>query len=290
MSPPPPRSASEGAAKVGQLLGNLRRARGISGHELARHTGLSQSKVSRIETGSARPSVHEIEAIAKVLGLQPGESQALLKMTEEAYVGVRDWRTAGTAFGVQDKVGNYEQTATTVRILQTAIIPGLLQTPDYTRALLIAYLEFPNSEFLNIAAVVAKRMERQKILRDEGKTIWIVLLESILYFQLCPPSVMLTQIEALREYSRLENVKIRIVRQMSKLPIPVPHPVEIFDDTAYTIDLTNTAVFTDGASEVQFYIKVFEAYFEAGTEDIDPILDKAYKRFSRHLPGPWSNG
>jgi transcriptional regulator with XRE-family HTH domain len=275
---------SHASHDIGARLAMLRRRSGMSGNDVAAATKMSQSRISRIETGVTTPSVRDVHAIAKALELPREEIAALQDILDRIYGKVRDWRATGGRLGaLQDDVGHYEQAAEIIKLLQTTVVPGLLQTAEYTRSILGVYENFDHAEPINVATAVAKRLVRQQILYDRNKTVFVVFLESVLHYRLCSPPVMLAQIDRIREVSRLENVKIRIVPMMQLLPIVAPHPVEIFDDSILTIDLATTALFADGASDLDFYTQLFDAYFEVATEDIDPILNRAYRRFAKLL-------
>lgn len=264
---------------LGRRLARLRRSAGISGQELAERTGMSQSKISRIETGVTTPSMSDIEVIAAKLEISPGDLDGLRSMLG---AGLQDWRADGSRFrSLQQDIAQYEQPATTIRMLQTLIVPGLLQTAEYARAVLSAYERLGQTDNVQISNAIVKRMERQRIFDDPAKRIRIVFLESVLHYRLCSPSVMLAQIERLLQVSLLPNVSMRIVPLMAELPAALPHPVEIFDDTALTIDLATTALFSDARNDLEFYSRVFELYFEAGTENVGDVLTEAYQRFAK---------
>jgi DNA-binding XRE family transcriptional regulator len=65
-------------ARLGDRLRHLRRGTGLTGHQLGRRVGKSQSRISQIETGRVTPSVAEVEGIAVALGLAPDEIDALV--------------------------------------------------------------------------------------------------------------------------------------------------------------------------------------------------------------------
>jgi hypothetical protein len=92
---------------------------------------------------------------------------------------------------------------------------------------------------------------------------------------------MLAQIERISEIAQLENVTVGIVPFLSRLPIPIIHPVQIFDESTTMIELANTSLFAHGSSDVRFYSELFEAYFGVAVTEIDAILERAAKQVAR---------
>ncbi|MBI3973222.1 MAG: helix-turn-helix domain-containing protein [Chloroflexi bacterium] len=71
------RDASLARARLGDRLRVLRRAAGLSGRQLGVQTGMSQSRISEIETGRRAASVAEVERLSRALGAAPDEVAAL---------------------------------------------------------------------------------------------------------------------------------------------------------------------------------------------------------------------
>src|ERR1051326_528746 len=80
-----------------RLAGELRRLRdlsGLSGRELARRMGTSQSKGSRIESGTTAPSLPEVTAWASAIGVSTEVHDSLVVLAEAASTEVQSWRDA----------------------------------------------------------------------------------------------------------------------------------------------------------------------------------------------------
>jgi hypothetical protein len=101
----------------------------------------------------------------------------------------------------------YERRATVMRIYEALIVPGLLQTEEYARALLTA-----GQVVKDVDAAVAARMKRQAVLtREDPPLLWALLNQSILDQPVGGPEVMRAQLARLLEVSGLPNVVIRVV-------------------------------------------------------------------------------
>ncbi|MEW2353657.1 helix-turn-helix transcriptional regulator [Spirillospora sp. NPDC029432] len=100
----------------------------------------------------------------------------------------------------------YEQRASIIKIYEALVVPGLLQTESYARALLSA----------NPSSLVDKqadlRMGRQAILTKEGApNLWVILSQNVLEWPVGGDAVMRGQLGRLLELSQLPNVVIRVL-------------------------------------------------------------------------------
>jgi transcriptional regulator with XRE-family HTH domain len=105
----------------------------------------------------------------------------------------------------------YETEATALYVFEHSLVPGLLQTPDYARAVLATR---PNTTEAEIDNLVAARLARQAILtRDDppAPLLWALIDEGVLYRPVAPAEVMDGQLMYLVEMSRRPNVTIQVV-------------------------------------------------------------------------------
>ncbi len=90
------------------------------------------------------------------------------------------------------------------------MIPGLLQTADYTRALIRAKLPLANDE--EVQRRVEARIERQKILtRDSPPVLWAIIDEAALHREIGGAEVMTAQLKRILEVNRRPNVTIQVL-------------------------------------------------------------------------------
>ncbi len=105
----------------------------------------------------------------------------------------------------------YEAEATALYVFQHSLIPGLLQTPDYARAVLATR---PNTTEDELDNLVAARLARQAILtRDDppAPLLWALIDEGALHRPVAPAEVMHDQLMDLVRMSRLPNITIQVV-------------------------------------------------------------------------------
>ncbi len=143
------------AAFLGAELRRARLAAGIKSQDkLAQMLGYDRSVIAKAETGERPPSEEVMKALVKALGLD----QVVTRLASLAR------RSTGIPAWFLDWVA-IEREAVTLHTWQPALIPGLLQTPEYARAILASWRLDTDGD---IEAKLAARIDRQAILdRDD---------------------------------------------------------------------------------------------------------------------------
>jgi transcriptional regulator with XRE-family HTH domain len=214
-----------------QLAAELRKARdlaGISGRELAHQVGISQSKVSRIESGTALPSWPEVTAWADATAASQDARELLGSLTEAAFTEVHTWHAIlRSQTHLQDDVQELENGARLVRTFQHSVVPGLLQTAEYARRV-FTLLQPPYAE-PDIPAVLAARMDRQTALFEEGRRFEFLITEAALRWRPGPPRLLLAQLDRITSLSTLENLSIGLIPQAVEAVTNTSHSFVILD-------------------------------------------------------------
>jgi transcriptional regulator with XRE-family HTH domain len=105
----------------------------------------------------------------------------------------------------------YEAEATALYVFEHSLVPGLLQTPEYARAVLATR---PNTVEDEIDNLVAARLARQDVLtRDEppAPLLWALIDEGVLHRPVAPAEVMYDQLAWLRQMSQRPNVTVQVL-------------------------------------------------------------------------------
>jgi transcriptional regulator with XRE-family HTH domain len=202
---------ADSAAMRRRLRIELRRSRnaaGLTQRHVADALEWSPSKVIRIESGQVGVSVTDLRALADLYRVNDperlGELETLARGSRrQPFADYRDVLSADTI-----KFFGLEASASLIRHVQPLVVPGLLQTEDYTRALLHAY----GIEAKAIDRVVESRRERQELFdRAEPPQVFTILDEAVLRRQVGGPTMMNRQLQHLLSLADRPQVTIQIV-------------------------------------------------------------------------------
>jgi transcriptional regulator with XRE-family HTH domain len=244
-----------------QLCGELRRLReqaGLSGRELAARMGISQSKVSRIESGTAVPSIPEVSKWAQETGAAGRTEEGLRILAEAAYTEVRSWHDAMREHGhLQNSIRELEDSTVLKLTYEPSVVPGLLQTAEYARRVFEMFQ--PPYDPRDIPGIVAARLERQTALFDQGRRFEFLITEAALRFQPGPPGMMAAQLDRIVSLSTLENVSVGLIPAGAQAHTHVPHGFNIFEpaaggqDALVRIETVHAMLTVSGSGPVALY-------------------------------------
>ncbi|MFJ8632680.1 helix-turn-helix domain-containing protein [Streptomyces sp. NPDC093568] len=198
---------------VGVQLAGIREDLGLSQDQAARSVGFSPAKLSRIEAGKGRrpPTEADVRALLDQYRADEYEASVLLQLLRRA--GEPGWwqrydkRLMPEWF---DRLVGLQEAATAIRTFELQYVPGLLQTEDYTRAVVRRGL--PNAPAREVQRRVELRMRRRELLhRPDAPQLWAIVDESVLLRVLGSREVMRAQLEHLVEMAQRPHVTVQIV-------------------------------------------------------------------------------
>ncbi|MFJ9543002.1 Scr1 family TA system antitoxin-like transcriptional regulator [Streptomyces sp. NPDC101225] len=197
-------------------LKKAREAAELTQQEVADTFGWSPSKVIRIENGKIGVSVTDTMALASRYSIAAEEQQELVDLARAArqpswYAPYKEVMTPALEAYIA-----YEESATIVRNYERNVVPGLLQTEEYARALLQSLQEDDNADTTgtsqrHLELRVDLRMKRQKALESQDAQFFFILDEAVLRRVVGSETVMRQQHETLLRLSGLPNVTILYV-------------------------------------------------------------------------------
>jgi transcriptional regulator with XRE-family HTH domain len=197
-------AAGENPLKVfGAMLAYYRNRVGMTPEQLGARVYLSGSQIRKVEAGTRTPS----EELAKACETIPelGCNGALTELYEILAVHLKRRVYPGWFAGWPDKEGQ----ARRLRSFEPLVVPGLLQTEAYARAILSTRMGATREE---LDEAVAGRMERQRILeREHPPELWVILDEAVLRRPVGGPEVMREQLVCLAGAGQRPNVAIQVV-------------------------------------------------------------------------------
>jgi transcriptional regulator with XRE-family HTH domain len=205
---PPAGSPTIRRRELGALLRALRTERGWTAEQVVGQLGLgmSTSKLSRLETGHRGASARDINQLCDLYEVDGDQRQRMLGLAREGKQRAW-WQPLGLPYSTY--VG-MEAEAASISDYGLGIIPGLLQTPEYARAIVRATL--PDLEPEAVEQRVQGRMTRQQLLfLSDGPRFEAVVDESVLHRVVGSPAIMRSQLERLLELSELPSVTLRVI-------------------------------------------------------------------------------
>jgi transcriptional regulator with XRE-family HTH domain len=256
------RSPAGRRRRLGAELRRLREDAGLTIDKVAEALDCSQSKVSRIETGQVGATPRDVRDMLALYRVTETQREALVQIAREARE--RGWwqKFVDVPDGVPAFVG-LEAAARSIDIYMSLVVPALLQTSDYTRAVIRAVRpDLPDRE---IDRRVELRMSRQPLLEQEDPpTLRALLDESLLRRPVGGDAVMRAQLHKLVEAAALPNVTIQVLPGSTGAHAGMDGPFTIFGFPAsakldvVVLDSAADVVYLEGPDDLRRYRRVFE--------------------------------
>lgn len=195
--------------ELGDELRTLRVGANCSLREAGRHIDASASKLSRIETGNIGAGTEDVAALLVVYGVTGPKRRELLDLAREAER--RGWwqrdrpdfperqRTLVTLESRADRIVNFE----------TVVVPGLLQTTEYTRAVIADGGDVPSTE---VDPRVETRSRRSAVLYGRNPPQLLAIIdEPVLHRPVGGCNVLNRQLWHLLHAAARPNISVRVV-------------------------------------------------------------------------------
>ncbi|MEU6279219.1 helix-turn-helix transcriptional regulator [Streptomyces sp. NPDC047028] len=252
--------------KLGAELRALRTGAGLTSGDAARLVGWHQSKVSRIETGASGVKPADVRLLLDTYGVDDGQLRELLlglAGSEHASARHRWWHAyRGILPPAYRDFISLESQASGMRTLETTVVPGLLQTPEYARAVTRSAVEGLDEERLD--ALVEVRLARQDVLRsDPPLRLSAVLDEAVLRREVGGPEVMARQLRRLAEAARLPQVRLQVLPFATGAHVGLTGPFVIFsfpstsDLDVVVLDQLTSSLYLERKEDLQAYAEAF---------------------------------
>jgi transcriptional regulator with XRE-family HTH domain len=197
--------------RLGEELRRLRDLAGLTSGEAARRAGWHQSKVSRIETGRSSVRAEDVTVLLDVYAVRDRDLRDLLATLAGGGYQRGWWHDFRDVLPVEYRdFITLETGASRARSMENSVVPGLLQTPAYARALTRDVL--PQSPQREVDALVDVRIARQAVLRqDPPLELWAILDEAVLRREVGGPEVMTEQLSRLEEAALLPQIRLQVL-------------------------------------------------------------------------------
>jgi transcriptional regulator with XRE-family HTH domain len=196
---------------LGSELRKLRFRAGITMEDAAEHVSRTDSTLSRLETGKSLVPVKVLVKLLNLYGASDAERDTLLAVATEARKPGW-WHTYTDVLAPDfDVYIGLESAANALWIYEPEVIPGIMQTEGYMRAL--AYAEPIQPPEHAIEGRVEVRLKRQERFTtgQQAPALWVILNEAALHREVGGRKTMCTQLDHLLELSRLSNTTLQVL-------------------------------------------------------------------------------
>jgi transcriptional regulator with XRE-family HTH domain len=269
----------EARRALGHRLRELRQQADLTGRQLAEALSWPASKVSKLENGRQTPTDEDIRGWTNVTD-SAGEAEALLASLNTLEVQHAEWqRQLRTGLRPhQEALAELDASTRLFRAFEPTFTPGLLQTAEYARARFaqsVTVFKVRN----DINEAVRARVQRQEMLYRPDKRFHFVLTEATLRYRLCPPEVMLGQLDRLVSFSALPNVRLGIIGFETAYVIGPAHGFWLLDNDRVMVETFSAELNLAQPQEVELYSGIFEAlagvasYGRAARSIITRVID-----------------
>lgn len=263
-SPPANSSSSVQAARqrLADQLREIREGAGLTGRQLAELAGWhGVSKVSKIEHAARPISAEDLRTWCQVCGVSSQRTEDLLaerRAVAGMWVTYKQLHRSGLKKAQESVRADYERERLH-RSYQTKVIPGLLQTPEYTTEALRGVREEQAIEIDDIEAAVAERMDRQNVLRRPGKRFLFVVEETVLWYRPFFRDVHAGQLRHLLSAMRLPSVSFGVIPMAAERHGMRPkESFDITDDRQVNVELVSGYFTITQPAEVTLYLRAWE--------------------------------
>ena len=265
-------------------LRELRAKTGLSGSRAAREAGISQSRISRIESGVFLPTEDEVTKLAELYRAPATVRRRLVRAVQDLRADEAPARVVMQrgAWRLQRRIANIEENAADISSFSATIVPGLLQTADYARAV------FADGGDLSPAQqdrAVAERVARSAIIEAGQRDITAIMAEGALRWQAGNADIMTEQLQRLARIATAGRVRVGVIPRTQPFNVSALHGFSMYDRRVVVIGTRSATAFITDPKDVDDYRKLFDelaavaSFGEAAASIISAIADE-YRRLS----------
>ena len=246
--------------------------------EAAALSGLTQPRISALEHGRGRPlDAAAASAYAAALGAPPALTRELVEASQVKAAAHAVPRTVilRNATVIQERIRDYVAAAEQVLTWSTDLIPGELQTPDWTRAMLAGEGEGdPGEEWWTA------RRDRVKLLGEPGRRWRYLLSEGALAWKLHDRTVANAQLRHLVALSRRPNVEIGVADLARPKRMVAAYGFHLYDPAAVEIPTDVGSSFRTDPDELEYFRRRYDMLHGECLHDDDAraLIEKIARR------------
>ncbi|WP_433232138.1 helix-turn-helix domain-containing protein [Actinomadura formosensis] len=277
-------------------LRKLREERGMMADELAKRIHYSRMKISRLENAHGRPDVADVITILNTLEIPDQKWKEIVTLAHAAATKGW-WDRYGDAMGARQRLyADVESGAATIREYNNTTIPGLLQTAEYSSAL-VKLKRAEGALGFSPSKMTEARERRQAVILDPEGPVYDLILDEVVLRRISVPIEIMaaqlhllitrvtsqpqTNVRVLPVDAYMEGVAVpRSAFSLYTFPDPADPPMVIVDAPSHDLAYTEP-------DDVDQHVKRYELLSEAvlSSEDSLKCLAEAADRLSRRATG-----
>ncbi len=266
------------ARQLARELRRLREAAQLTGEAAAAQLGWSSAKVSRLETARTPITVADLRKLLDLYGAGDTDADRLVDLARtsrergwwESYVGEAPSEYA-TYLGL-------EAEASSISSFSAVLVPGLLQTEDYARAMISSLLLMPPREVERLVQVRQIRQERIYRADKVPLTLHTILDESVLRRKIGGPDVLRDQLKHLASaVAESRNVELQVLPYSAGAHPAINGTFTILsfprtgDSEIVTLEHLDSHLFIEGEKAVYRYTLVFNELITKALDSVDSL-------------------
>ena len=193
--------------ELGKRLRQLREERGLTITDIAKDLMVSATKISRLETGTRPPNPRDVRDLCRYYGLDDAAADELMGLARGAREEV--WWTQYEDLKLDPYLG-LEQEAFAITSYTTYYLPALLQTEEYTRAIIkdIAPKMEPD---IYEQRVEARKIRQQVLVKEKPPRYRVLLDEAVLHRDIGGRAVMVAQLDKVIEAHKMGQAVVQVI-------------------------------------------------------------------------------
>lgn len=218
--------------QLARELRHLREQARMTGEQAAQAVGWEQSKISRMETAKMRITSGEVMELCKIYDVEPEKLDRLTQLARGARQ--QDWwrkYSDSVKKGFIDFVA-FESEARGSYGYEAQVIPGVLQCPEYSKAILIGAQSRKPEEVEQ--GVELRRQRQQRVTASDNPLhVWAIIDEAVLHRMVGGPEVMSAQFDHLLELGGLSHVSLQVLPYQTGIHVAIDGPFVLLTFDGY---------------------------------------------------------
>jgi transcriptional regulator with XRE-family HTH domain len=193
--------------ELGKRLRELRIQHGLTVEDVAEKLLCSATKISRLETGARRPSLRDVRDLSELYDVNKSTADEFMSLARGAREQV--WWTQYEDLKLDPYLG-LEQAATVITSYTMYYVPALLQSEEYTKAIIKTIAPEMDPDIL-LQRVEVRMRRQQRLVEDDRPRYGVLLDEAVLHRPVGGAAIMVAQLDKVLEVAFRDRVTVQVV-------------------------------------------------------------------------------